>query len=57
MEPNISSDSNADTETKSAVSDVPEPITFDIEHMPVADDPRKWSTLRKVCISHELLPS
>lgn len=34
-------------ETKSASSDVSEP-TVDVEHMPVADDPRKWSNARKV---------
>ncbi|KAE9397721.1 MFS general substrate transporter [Gymnopus androsaceus JB14] len=33
-------------ETKSASSDVSEP-TVDVEHMPVADDPRKWSNARK----------
>ena len=27
---------------------IPETETLDIEHVPVQDDPRKWSPLRKV---------
>ncbi|KAF8959126.1 major facilitator superfamily domain-containing protein [Flammula alnicola] len=33
--------------TTSTVTPDPEPLTFDIEHMPVKNDPRSWSPLRK----------
>ena len=33
------------------------PVLLDIEHMPVANDPRQWSTARKVrsCDTHPLV--
>jgi len=53
--------SNNDPETKSnedaATIIVHESPAIDIEHMPVADDPRKWSNFRKVCSRDKNSPS
>ena len=35
----------------STIAPEPEVPTFDIEHMPVKNDPRAWSSLRKVGFS------
>ena len=32
---------------------IPDTETLDIEHLPVQDDPRKWSPLRKVSYHQE----
>ncbi len=37
-----------DNDDRSVVSQTIEDVVVDIEHMPVHDDPRKWSRLRKV---------
>lgn len=53
--PQSISDPNSDPETKSVDDDATvahDPLKFDIEHMPVADDPRKWSNVRKVCLQN-----
>ena len=36
----------------SASTSIPKTETLDIEHVPVQDDPRKWSPLRKVSFRH-----
>ena len=33
---------------KASASSIPETETLDIEHVPVQNDPREWSSLRKV---------
>ena len=43
---------SADSEKASISIPVPETETLDIEHVPVQNDPRKWSSFRKV--SHKI---
>ena len=38
----------SDSEKASISIPVPEPESLDIEHVPVENDPRKWSSFRKV---------
>ena len=40
---------------KAPASSIPETETLDIEHVPVQNDPRKWSPLRKVSFQYKSL--
>lgn len=59
MKPDLSrptTDSNSNSESNlndDAATVVHEPLTPDIEHMPVVDDPRQWSNFRKVFFPHK----
>ncbi len=39
----------ADNDGQSVAPPAVEELILDIEHLPVQDDPRKWSSMRKVC--------
>ena len=41
----------SDSENAPTSMSVPETETLDIEHVPVQNDPRKWSSFRKVSFS------
>ena len=49
-EHNLENSGASDSEKVSILMSVPETETLDIEHVPVQNDPRKWSSFRKVSL-------